>query len=109
VEFKDATERRAFYLAQIEEVERRRNATSNSNRVLRRIIRAQVRVYVHSTPGSSITEIAAALKLTPQQVWETGLQREFIQTRSLKAPSRYHTRWWPSVPSRKEAGNDQAV
>ena len=105
MEFKDAAERRAWLLARVEEVEKRRNANSQNVRTLRRNNRVKVRQYVHAAPGSTINQIAAALGLTSEEVWDTGLQREFIQTDKKRGHDRGQVRWWPDV----RPNNDRAV
>jgi hypothetical protein len=97
VDFKDVAERRAWLLARVEEVERRRNASSKLRQILQNSNRAKVRAYVQSSPGATVQQIASALDLTPAQVWGTDLQHDpgFYQTGGVPPRRGHPVRWWP--------------
>ena len=97
MDFKNASERRAWLLARVEEVERRRNAGSKIRQILQNSNRARVRAYVRASPGSTVQQIAAALGLTPAQVWGTDLQHDpgFYQTAGTPPRRGHPVRWWP--------------
>lgn len=97
MDFKNAEERRAWLLARVEEVERRRNANSKIRQILQNSNRARVRAHVRACPGSTVQQIATALSLTPAQVWGTDLQHDpaFYQTGGSPRRRGHPVRWWP--------------
>lgn len=102
VDFKDAAERRAWLLARVEEVERRRARAKV--RVLQSN-RAKVRAYVRESPGVTVRQIASALGLTPAQVWGANLQHDpgFFQTSGIPPRRGHPVRWWPTASGFAEA------
>ena len=104
MDFKNAEERRAWLLARVEEVEQRRDAGSRIRQILQNSNRARVRSYLVECPGSTVQQIAAALNLTPAQVWGTDLQHDpgFFKTGGSPPRRGHPVRWWP-ISHRAEA------
>ena len=96
-EFETAKERRAWLLARVEEVERRRLAEREARRP--KPTHTRVLEYVEANPGATTRQIAEALGRTTVSV--LAAYRHIRDRVYRRAPQNRYT-WWPTPPTENQ-------